>query len=273
MSRSYYLDWLRVLAMLTIFLYRNARFFNYEDWSVKNRQLDLDGGIEMSQTILYRIAAVALVVGAVLVTAGNLLAPQGDDRAAVESLLYYPLALVVLLGGLLIMAGWTAVYLRQRAESGVLGFVGFVAVLAAGMLLLVGFPLIQVLIFPWIATMHVSTATLSDGPASFTVFFAVASAIVSLGGVLFGVATIRARIFSRPLGIGIIVLAAASFVLGFLSIPGGGGIHMSWWWATTGTFGVVAYMVVMAWFGIELFQSVGVGRFQASAEPTPAADA
>ena len=30
----------------------------------------------MSQTILYRIAAVALVVGAVLVTAGNLLAPQ-----------------------------------------------------------------------------------------------------------------------------------------------------------------------------------------------------
>jgi glucans biosynthesis protein C len=40
-SRSYYLDWLRVLAMLTIFLYHNARFFNYEDWSVKNRQLDL----------------------------------------------------------------------------------------------------------------------------------------------------------------------------------------------------------------------------------------
>ena len=207
----------------------------------------------MSQTVLYRIAAVALVVGAVLVTAGNLLAPQGDARAAVASGLYYPLAL----GGLLVMAGWTAVYLRQRAESGVLCFVGFVAVLAAGMLLTVGFPLIQVLIFPWIATMHVSTATLSDGPASFTIFFAVASAIVSLGGVLFGVATIRARIFSRPLGIGIIVLAAASFVLGFLSFPGG--IHMSWWWATTGTFGVVAYMVVMAWSGIELFQSVGVG--------------
>ncbi len=39
----------------------------------------------MSQTILYRIAAVALVVGAVLVTAGNLLGPQGDARAAVES--------------------------------------------------------------------------------------------------------------------------------------------------------------------------------------------
>jgi hypothetical protein len=217
----------------------------------------------MTQRLLHRIAAVALVVGAVLVTAGNLLAPQGDARAAVASGLYLPLALVVLLGGLLVMSGWTAVYLRQRAESGVLGFVGCVSVLATGMLLSVGFPLIQVLIYPWIATMNVSTRTLSDGPASFNVFFAVVSAIVSLGGVLFGVATIRAEVFSRPLGIGIIVLAAASFVLGFLSLPGGGGIHMSWWWATTGTFGVVAYMVVMAWSGIELFQSVGVSRFPA----------
>jgi hypothetical protein len=217
----------------------------------------------MAQRLLYQIAAVALVVGAVLVTAGNLLAPQGDARAAVASGLYYPLALVVLLGGLLVMSGWTAVYLRQRAESGVLGFVGSVSVLVTGMLLSVGFPLIQVLIYPWIASMNVSTKTLSDGPASFNIFFAVVSAIVSLGGVLFGIATVRAEVFSRPLGIGMIVLAAASFVLGFLSLPGGGGIHMSWWWATTGTFGVVAYMVVMAWSGIELFHSVGVSRFPA----------
>jgi hypothetical protein len=217
----------------------------------------------MAQRLLYQIAAMALIVGAVLVTAGNLLAPQGDARAAVASGLYLPLALVVLLGGLLVMSGWTAVYLRQRAESGVLGFVSSVSVLATGMLLSVGFPLIQVLIYPWIASMNVSTKTLSDGPASFNIFFAVVSAIVSLGGILFGVATIRAGVFSRPLGIGIIVLAAASFVLGFLSLPGGGGIHMSWWWATTGTFGVVAYMVVMAWSGIELFHSVGVSRFPA----------
>ncbi len=89
------------------------------------------------------------------------------------------------------------------------------------------------------------------------VLTAVASGIVSVGGILFGVATIRAKVFSRPLGIGMIVLAASSFVLGFLSLPGGGGIHMSWWWATTGTFGVLAYMVALAWYGTELFQRVG----------------
>jgi hypothetical protein len=211
----------------------------------------------MSRIMLYRIAAIALVGGAVLTAGGNLLAPQGGARAAVASGMYYPVAVVVLLGGLLMMISLTAIYLRQHEESGVLGFAGIVALLAAGIPLTVGFPLIQVLIYPWIATMNVSNKALNDGPTSFIIFFAVASGIVSLGGVLFGVATIRAGIFSRQLGIGLIVLAVAAFVLGFLSVPGGGGIHMSWWWGTTGTFGVVAYMVALAWYGIELFQNVG----------------
>jgi hypothetical protein len=32
----YYLDWLRVLAILTVFVYHSTRFFNMEDWHVKN---------------------------------------------------------------------------------------------------------------------------------------------------------------------------------------------------------------------------------------------
>ena len=170
----------------------------------------------MSQTVLYRISAVVLLGGAVIVTAGNLVAPQGDARAAVASMMYYPAAFAVLLGGMLVMAGLPALYLRQRAECGVLGFASMVAVFAAAMPLLVGFPLVQVLIYPWIATMSISNKALSEGPASFNIFFAVASAIVDVGGVLFGVATMRARIFSRRLGVGFIVLTAASFVLGFL---------------------------------------------------------
>ncbi len=38
-TRRYDLDWLRVLSMLTIFLFHCARFFNYEDWHVKNDRL------------------------------------------------------------------------------------------------------------------------------------------------------------------------------------------------------------------------------------------
>jgi glucan biosynthesis protein C len=35
-GRLYYLDWLRVLAILTVFVYHTSRLFNVEDWTVKN---------------------------------------------------------------------------------------------------------------------------------------------------------------------------------------------------------------------------------------------
>lgn len=38
--RYYDIDWLTVLAMLMIFFFHCARFFNFEDWHVKNNQLD-----------------------------------------------------------------------------------------------------------------------------------------------------------------------------------------------------------------------------------------
>ena len=39
-KRYYDIDWLRVLGMLMIFLFHNARFFNEDDWQVKNFQID-----------------------------------------------------------------------------------------------------------------------------------------------------------------------------------------------------------------------------------------
>jgi glucan biosynthesis protein C len=35
-TRLYYLDWLRVLAILMVFVYHSTRFFNMETWNVKN---------------------------------------------------------------------------------------------------------------------------------------------------------------------------------------------------------------------------------------------
>ena len=39
-GRWYYLDWLRVLAILTVFLFHITKIFNYDDFFIKNRQLD-----------------------------------------------------------------------------------------------------------------------------------------------------------------------------------------------------------------------------------------
>jgi surface polysaccharide O-acyltransferase-like enzyme len=49
-NRFYDIDWLRVLGMLAIFLFHNARFFNDEDWHVKNNTLDF--GMSVFVTIL-----------------------------------------------------------------------------------------------------------------------------------------------------------------------------------------------------------------------------
>jgi peptidoglycan/LPS O-acetylase OafA/YrhL len=39
-ERDYAIDWLRVCAMLTVFLFHCGRFFDHEDWHVKNNELD-----------------------------------------------------------------------------------------------------------------------------------------------------------------------------------------------------------------------------------------
>ena len=37
-KRFYYIDWLRVFAIATVFLFHDARFFDSDDWHVKNAQ-------------------------------------------------------------------------------------------------------------------------------------------------------------------------------------------------------------------------------------------
>jgi len=46
-ARLYYIDWLRVLAMLSIFLYHSDRFFDFMDWHVKNSVTSLASSIHI----------------------------------------------------------------------------------------------------------------------------------------------------------------------------------------------------------------------------------
>lgn len=46
--RLYYIDWLRVLAMLLIFFFHADRFFDYYDWHVKNGELNIVSSIHIS---------------------------------------------------------------------------------------------------------------------------------------------------------------------------------------------------------------------------------
>ena len=48
--RRYYLDWVRVLVILTVFVYHSTRFFNLGDWSVKNPAVY--GSVELFEQVL-----------------------------------------------------------------------------------------------------------------------------------------------------------------------------------------------------------------------------
>ncbi len=47
-QRLYYIDWLRVLSMLSIFCYHADRFFDYDDWHVKNGAHNIISSIHTS---------------------------------------------------------------------------------------------------------------------------------------------------------------------------------------------------------------------------------
>ena len=47
-ARLYYLDWLRVLAMLAIFSFHSDRPFNFDDWHVKNAATNLFSSLHVS---------------------------------------------------------------------------------------------------------------------------------------------------------------------------------------------------------------------------------
>ncbi len=65
-SRWYYLDWLRVLAILTVFLFHITKIFNYDYFFIKNRQLNwgmtlFDRIVELwGMPLLFVLAAVAM---------------------------------------------------------------------------------------------------------------------------------------------------------------------------------------------------------------------
>jgi glucan biosynthesis protein C len=49
-QRKFYLDWLRVMVILTVFVYHSARFFNLDGWHVKNP--NLFWGVEVWEQML-----------------------------------------------------------------------------------------------------------------------------------------------------------------------------------------------------------------------------
>jgi hypothetical protein len=114
--------------------------------------------------------------------------------------------------------GLTGLYVRQAAKTGWLGFIGFVA-LSAWMVLIMGFSFVEAFVLPRIATSSPGFVQgwmgMFNGDSSpvklgaLPALWLLTTPLYIGGGLLFGIATFRARILPR----GAAVLLAAGTVL------------------------------------------------------------
>ena len=63
-ERRYDLDWLRVLAFAGVFFFHNARFFNIDDWHVKNAETSVIVEIFTSLFSLWGMQLIFIISGA-----------------------------------------------------------------------------------------------------------------------------------------------------------------------------------------------------------------
>ena len=157
------------------------------------------------------------VVGAVLVLASQLLGAffatdPATLAATAASAPFLVFSLLKLVGFVLLMLGLVSLYARQALAAGSLGFVGFVSAFT-GTALVAGDWWFEAFALPWLAqvapellTTPASGTLLAGGTISFLTF--------SIGWVLFGAATLRARVFPRWVGVLLVAGALLAYAQG-----------------------------------------------------------
>lgn len=175
----------------------------------------------MSLSTLYRASGLALLLGALLVIIGLPLSIVLSIVFSPDSPMMLSMVWVWTSGIVLAQLGLPGILVRQAKQAGWLGFVGYLLLGSGGFLLTSFFVVLDLTIFPWL-DVHaplLSFQFFTTNPAV-TVYAAVAGSLFGIGGVLLGIATMRARIFSRWAGLLLIVgvVSVGGFVNVFLSV-------------------------------------------------------
>lgn len=203
----------------------------------------------MSSSNLVRWSGLAALAGGVLVIASDVLnAALFSDKQSSEVMLTSAWFIVQILGLValaLITIALMGMYLHQVQQAGVLGLIAFV-IAFSGMLMVFGLSWSEYFLGPMIAKAAPElleaepSATLAAGSILSMVLFA-------LGWLLFGLASLRARVLPRGAAVLLTVGALISFVLTSLDLPLWSvvlGIAVAWMgyvlWSGTGESALIA---------------------------------
>ena len=215
----------------------------------------------MSASKVIRWAGLAAVVAGVLTVVTQIIHPANDPSSAATS--SWAIAHYIFLGYFVFaMLGITGIYARQVEETGWLGFVGFLMLFVA-LALSTGFAFLEASILPVLASEapqfvegFFGVLGGSGGEASLGGLEAVLPLIILLdivGGVLFGIAIIRAGVLPRWAAI-VFLVGVVSVLLAFLLGDVGA------------RFSGVATGLGLAWLGYALWSE----RPEKASEPSPA---
>lgn len=190
----------------------------------------------MSSATLYRLSGIALLLGGVLAAMGTVLQALNDQPLSVG---WIPAVLLVLVGGMIGVFGLPALYVKQANTIKVWGLAGFLLLMLSGQILGIGDPIIDLVILPTLATK--APALLYGSPIPALVIFLLTGVFLfTIGAILLGILTLRARIFPRWPGVLLIASAVIAFLGGFLKIP------------FTESVAVVILQIALIWFGTAL---------------------
>ncbi len=196
----------------------------------------------MSSITLYRASGLALLLGAVLAIISSIL-----FFVFTSGTLSLVLTWMFASGTVLLLLGLPGIVARQASRAGWLGFAG-VLLMILSWLLLAGFTaVLRLIIFPWLVVNAPQVGTqLFSTDQALNMYTYVQLALFVLGGVLLGIATMRARVFSRWAGL-LLIIGAVLDPVGFVS-------------GIVGTVGAVLVVIGLGWMGYALLTAKGEGE-------------
>ncbi len=148
---------------------------------------------------------IALAAGALLLVQQLAMASFLDRtriEATMASPLFVPAAVTYFVAFCGLLVALVAIYIREADEAGAFGAVSFVVALV-GTMFLAGDLWFEAFAVPWLgdvapASLHLAGGTLMIGAFTSYVLFAV-------GWALFGIASLRARVFPLPISVAIVI--------------------------------------------------------------------
>ena len=169
----------------------------------------------MSSTRLYRLSGISLLIGCVLIVLVTIPGVFINSDPASAYSVYSSLGRVI--GGILLLLGLPGVYVRQSQRAGVLGLIGFVLTLIYILMLGTFGDTFNALVLPFIAT-H-APSLMKNEPPALSLFYLIGGLVGVVGGVLLGIATIRASVLSRWAGVLLIVGSVVQFFGDVFNLP------------------------------------------------------